>query len=137
MTDSQKVAAVVALNHLGYDVRARSGGVTVLLVQQGSPAAKVLQPDDVIVSVNGKKVASVLALRNALAAKRPGTTVRIGYRRDGKVRTAAIETVADPRTRSGRSSASRPLTTSRSSCRSGSGSMPVASVARRPDSPSR
>ena len=96
MTDSQKVAAVVALNHLGYNVRARSGGVTVLLVQQGSPAAKVLQPDDVIVSVNGKKVASVLALRNALAAKRPGTTVRIGYRRDGKVRTAAIETVADP-----------------------------------------
>ena len=34
MTDSQKIAAVVALKHLGYKVGASSGGVTVLLVQR-------------------------------------------------------------------------------------------------------
>jgi PDZ domain-containing protein len=97
MTDSQKIAAVVALSDLGYKVRGRSGGVTVLLIQEGAPAAAVLRPGDVIVSANGRKVASVLALRAALAARRPGATVRIGFRRDGKVRETTIKTVPDPR----------------------------------------
>jgi PDZ domain-containing protein len=96
MTDSQKIAAVVALSQLGYRVRARSGGVTVLLVQAGAPAARVLRPGDVIVSANGRKVASVLALRAALAARRPGASVRIDYRRGGKVHGATIKTVPDP-----------------------------------------
>ena len=96
MTDSQKISAVVALKHLGYKVRARSGGVTVLLVQKGAPAANALRPGDVIVSANGRKVASVLALRTVLAAKRPGATVKVGFRRAGKVREATIKTVADP-----------------------------------------
>ena len=96
MTDSQKISAVVALKQLGYKVRARSGGVTVLLVQNGAPAADVLRPGDVIVSANGRKVASVSALRAVLAAKRPGATVRVGFRRAGEVREATIKTVADP-----------------------------------------
>jgi Lon-like protease len=96
MTDSQKISAVVALKHLGYKVSARSGGVTVLLVEKGAPAADVLRPGDVIVSANGRKVASVLALRTVLAAKQPGATVRVGFRRAGKVRQATIKTVADP-----------------------------------------
>jgi PDZ domain-containing protein len=41
-------------------------------------------------------VASVSALRAVLAAKRPGATVRVGFRRAGKVREATIKTVADP-----------------------------------------
>ena len=96
MTDSQKIAAVVALKHLGYKVGASSGGVTVLLVQKGAPAANVLLPGDVIISANGRKVTSVLALRAVLANKRPGAVVRIAFRRDGKVREATIKTVADP-----------------------------------------
>jgi Lon-like protease len=96
MTDSQKISAVVALKHLGYKVSARSGGVTVLLVEKGAPAADVLRPGDVIVSANGREVASVLALRTVLAAKQPGATVRVGFRRAGKVRQATIKTVADP-----------------------------------------
>ena len=96
MTDSQKIAAVVALKHLGYKVGASSGGVTVLLVQKGAPAANVLLPGDVIVSANGRKVTSVLALRSVLANKRPGAVVKIAFRRDGKVREATIKTVADP-----------------------------------------
>ncbi|HEY8842364.1 MAG TPA: PDZ domain-containing protein [Gaiellaceae bacterium] len=96
MTDSQKISAVVALKHLGYKVSARSGGVTVLLVEKGAPAADVLRPGDVIVSANGRTVASVLALRTVLAAKQPGATVRVGFRRAGKVRQATIKTVADP-----------------------------------------
>lgn len=96
MTDSQKIAAVVALDRLGYKVSAHSGGVTVLLVQAGAPAADVIRPGDVIVSASGRKVTSVLGLRTVLAAKRPGATVRIGFRRGGEVLEATITTVPDP-----------------------------------------
>ncbi|HSB39137.1 MAG TPA: PDZ domain-containing protein [Gaiellaceae bacterium] len=96
MTESQKVAAVVALRHLGYRVAARSGGVTIVLVDPHAPAAKVLRTSDVIVSADGKKVTSVIGLRAVLAKHRPGDLVRIGYRRDGKVRAATIKTVSDP-----------------------------------------
>jgi PDZ domain-containing protein len=96
MSVSQKVAAVVALRHLGYKVRARSGGVTIVLVQRGAQAAKVLRTSDVIVSADGKKVTSVLRLRAILAKHRPGDLVRVGFRRGGKLHEATIRTVADP-----------------------------------------
>ena len=96
MTESQKVAAVVALNHLGYKVKATTGGVTIVLVEQGAPAAKVLRTSDVIVAADGHKVSSVANLRALLAKHRPGDVVRITFVRDGKRMTVAIKTVADP-----------------------------------------
>jgi Lon-like protease len=96
MTESQKVAAVVALDHLGYKVQAKSSGVTIVLVQKGAPAAKVLRTSDVIVSVDGQKVTSVLGLRAILAKHHPGDRVRVGFRRGGKLEEATIQTVADP-----------------------------------------
>jgi PDZ domain-containing protein len=96
MQQSQKVAAVVALQHLGYKVGARSDGVTIVLVDPSAPAAKVLRTNDVILTADGQKVTSVVRLRAVLAKRRPGDTVRITYRRDGKVRSAAIKTIADP-----------------------------------------
>jgi PDZ domain-containing protein len=99
MTDSQKIAAVVALSRLGYKVKAQFGGVSVLVVQSSAPAAKVLQPGDVIVAAAGRKVASVRALRKVLAQRRPGDIVTIRYRRDSKTREAMLRTVADPQNR--------------------------------------
>jgi PDZ domain-containing protein len=96
MSESQKVAAIVALNHLGYKVKPRTGGVTIVLVQPGTPAAKVLRTSDVIVSADGKKVTSVTGLRAILAKHHPGDVVRIGFRRNGKLMSATIKTVADP-----------------------------------------
>jgi PDZ domain-containing protein len=96
MTESQKVAAVVALDHLGYKVRASTGGVTIVLVEQGTPAAKVLRTSDMIVAADGHKVTSVTKLRAILAKHRPGDVVQITFVRDGKRMTAAIKTVADP-----------------------------------------
>ena len=96
MTESQKVAAVVALNHLGYKVKATTGGVTIVLVEQGAPAAKVLRTSDVIVAADGHKVSSVANLRALLAKHRPGDVVRITFVRDGKRMTVAIKTVPDP-----------------------------------------
>jgi PDZ domain-containing protein len=96
MTESQKVAAVVALDHLGYKVRARSGGVTIVLVDPQAPAAKILRTSDVIVSADGRQVTSVQRLRTILATHRPGDKVRIGFRRGGKLMAATIKTIADP-----------------------------------------
>jgi PDZ domain-containing protein len=96
MSESQKVAAVVALNQLGYKVRARSGGVTVILVQDDAPAASVLRTGDVIVSADGRKVTSVVGLRAILARHRPGDRVRIGFRRGNRREEATIRTVSDP-----------------------------------------
>jgi len=96
MLESQKVAAVVALKHLGYKVKARSDGVTIVLVDPHAPASKILETGDVIVSADGQKVTSVVRLRAILAKHRPGDRVRIEFRRDGKVRNATIKTIADP-----------------------------------------
>ncbi len=96
MTESQKVAAIVALNHLGYKVRARSGGVIVVLVEPHTPAAKVLKTSDTIVEADGKKVTSVNRLREILAKHKPGEKVTIVYRRGDKTQTATIKTVPDP-----------------------------------------
>jgi Lon-like protease len=96
MDESQKVAAVVALNQLGYNVQARSDGVSVILVQKGSPAASVLRTGDVIVSADGRKVTSVFGLRAILAKHRPGDRVRIGFRRGDRREVATIRTISDP-----------------------------------------
>jgi len=96
MDESQKVAAVVALNQLGYNVQARSDGVSVILVQKGSPAASVLRTGDVIVSADGRKVTSVFGLRAILAKHRPGDRVRIGFRRGDRREVATIQTISDP-----------------------------------------
>jgi PDZ domain-containing protein len=96
MSESQKVAAVVALEHLGYKVRARTGGVTVVLVEKGAPAARVIRTGDVIVEADGKKVTSVIGLREILARHRPGDRVRIGFRRGHRREDVTIRTVPDP-----------------------------------------
>jgi PDZ domain-containing protein len=96
MTDSQKIAAVVALSRLGYKVRGRSGGINVLLVEANAPAAAVLRPGDVIVGADGRATKTVLQLRAALARHRPGDRVTIRYRRRGRIHQATVKTVADP-----------------------------------------
>jgi Lon-like protease len=96
MTESQKIAAVVALRQLGRKVTASSGGVIVVVVEPNTPAAKVLKTSDLIVSAAGKKVTSVVGLRAILASHKPGDPVKVVYRRGGQTRTATIRTVADP-----------------------------------------
>ena len=96
MADSQKVAPYVALKLLGYKVGARSDGVTVLSVESSAPAAKTLQPGDVILAVGGHPVTTVLGLRALLAHKHPGDVVTVRFRRGGKVEQAQITTTSDP-----------------------------------------
>jgi PDZ domain-containing protein len=96
MADSQKVAPYVALKILGYKVSANSAGVTVLSVQGSAPAAKALDPGDVILGVDRHSVTTVLGLRALLAKDRPGMRVRVRFRRNGQVKQVAVKTVPDP-----------------------------------------
>ena len=96
MSDSQKVAPYVALKLLGYKPTARSGGVTILAVEPKAPASKVLQPNDVISAVDGTAIQTVAELRAQLARKRPGSKIRLRYRRGRRTQESTLRTIADP-----------------------------------------
>jgi serine protease Do len=63
-------------------------GVLISSVRPGKAADKAgLQPNDVIVSVDGTPIKDGDQLVDNITARRPGTTVTIGYLRDGKKMT--------------------------------------------------
>ena len=94
MLDSQKVAPYVALKLLGYEVSERNVGVSVLQVEKGAPAEKVLQAGDVILAVDGRAVKTIGDLHGILGSKHPGERLRIRFRRGGAVRNAPVTTTA-------------------------------------------
>ena len=54
-------------------------------VQPGGPADKAgLKPGDIIVAIDGRSIKDGTDLVNEIASRRPGSTVRLGYMRDGK-----------------------------------------------------
>ncbi|MDQ1576618.1 MAG: Lon-like protease [Microbacteriaceae bacterium] len=95
MIDSQKDAIAAALNKLGYHF---PQAVAVKQVAAGYPAVGVLKVGDEIVSVNGKPVAGVQSLRDALAKNGVGKPAQIGI-----VRAKAPQTVTITPVKSGTS----------------------------------
>jgi PDZ domain-containing protein len=93
---SQQVAAAVALRTAGYKVSARPDGVTVSTLIQGSNAAKVLNPDDVIVAVNGVGTPTVSKLRAQLSGLKIGDVVKLVVRRASRKVDVSVRTIADP-----------------------------------------
>jgi Do/DeqQ family serine protease len=66
-------------------------GALIASVENGSPADKGgLKRGDLIVEMNGKKVADSTSLRNMVSADSPGTKVDIKFIREGKVQTVSI-----------------------------------------------
>ena len=64
------------------------GGELISSVDQGSAAERAgLKQGDVIVGINGERIADNNALRNRIASTRPGTTIAVDVVRDGKPRT--------------------------------------------------
>ena len=60
-------------------------GVLVQEVQPGGPADKAgLKPGDIITEIDGRTVKDGDDLVNEIASRRPGSTIRLGYLRDGK-----------------------------------------------------
>ncbi|GAA3765115.1 trypsin-like peptidase domain-containing protein [Terriglobus aquaticus] len=67
------------------------GGVLVSSVTPGLPAAKAgLQPQDVITTIDGKPVKDGDDLVANISARKPGSTVQIGYLRGTEQRTATV-----------------------------------------------
>jgi PDZ domain-containing protein len=95
MIDSQKDAIAAALNNLGYHF---PQAVAVKQVATGYPAVGVLKVGDEIVSVNGKPVAGVQSLRDALAKNGVAKPAQIGI-----VRAQAPQTVTITPVKSGTS----------------------------------
>lgn len=75
MADSKTTAQVLALRQLGYTNL--GVGAEVVDVQPGLPAAGVLKPNDVIVSIDGKPVATSSDAVAAIRARAAGDTLRM------------------------------------------------------------
>jgi len=70
-------------------------GVLVQGVQPGGPADKAgLKPGDIITHVDGRPIKDGDDLVNEIASRRPGSSIRLGYIRDGKPSDATV-TVGD------------------------------------------
>ncbi len=99
MDTSKLVAITVALEELGYDVPIRTTGAVVRQIIQGSPAAEVLQIDDVIVAVDGEPVDAPAEIGTLLQPGGPGAEHLLEVERPaGSAETTkvAISTMADP-----------------------------------------
>ncbi|MDR3727369.1 MAG: trypsin-like peptidase domain-containing protein [Terracidiphilus sp.] len=60
-------------------------GVLVQEVTPGGPADKAgLKQGDIVISIDGRSIKDGNDLVNEIASRRPGSTVRLGYMRDGK-----------------------------------------------------
>ena len=96
MARSEKVAAAVALRKAGFDVKTTAKGALVEAGASDAPAAAKLAEGDGIVAARGKSTPTPLALRNAFTGVHPGDDVVLRVRRDGKVETITVKTVASP-----------------------------------------
>jgi PDZ domain-containing protein len=96
MVRSEDVAAAVALRELGYDVEADPDGVIVEAIDPAAPAAGDLQPTDVIVGADGKRVRTPADLRRQLEPLDPGGPVTLDVRRGDERRQLEVRTTAAP-----------------------------------------
>lgn len=80
MTDSQDKARKVALERLGYEVRAIPKGAFIEDIDPSFPVAKVMKPGAVVVGADGKPVRNRQDLVDAIAAHKPGQEIRLRIR---------------------------------------------------------
>ena len=95
MTSSQDAAVAAALRELGYDIRTVPG---VAAVGKGTPADGVLEAGDLILSIDGVRLRTLTALRNAIQKVPDGRSVPLRIKRDGTTQTVEVTpTVQDDR----------------------------------------
>ncbi len=97
MQQSQQTAAAVALHTLGKKVTTIENGAQVLAIDPGFPAEGKLEPEDVIVAIDGKAVHTVADLHADLVSKPIGTSFRITLLRGTKRRSVSLKTVPEAR----------------------------------------
>jgi len=70
-------------------------GVLVQEVQPGGPADKAgLKPGDIITTIDGRNIKDGDDLVNEIASRKPGSTIRLGFMRDGKSQDTTV-TIGD------------------------------------------
>lgn len=91
ITTATTTTTTTAVSHR----RTRSGAL-VEKIDPGAPAQGILQPGDLIVSVDGQPVRSWAELRSRLYLVQPGQTVLLGIWRGGSTSTVAVVLSASP-----------------------------------------
>ena len=79
---SQYLATVVAFESLGYDLAGESRGLLIVRSDPDSPNREVVQPGDILTSVDGAEIKSFENLRDALSKQSPGKLQAV-LQRDG------------------------------------------------------
>jgi PDZ domain-containing protein len=92
MTGSQEAATAAAMGALKVPFTTR---ITIAGFTRGAPAAKSLKAGDVVVAVNGAKVADLDGLRDQLQRVKAGQPVTVRVQRGGKDSEATVVTQAD------------------------------------------
>lgn len=92
---SKRQAQQVALAALGYS-RPDGDGARVRATVAGAPAHEQLLPGDVIIGIDGRRVATTCDVGRAVDSHEIGDEVLIVVRRDGNERDIQIETAANP-----------------------------------------
>jgi PDZ domain-containing protein len=108
MTGAKDRATYVALKAAGFDVTRKNGPAIIDYIvcqkvnaartkcDQEAPAAKVLKPNDTIISINGTKITRLDDISPVLKAVKAGDTVQVVIGRDGKESTVAVQTIQAP-----------------------------------------
>jgi PDZ domain-containing protein len=89
MVSSQELASVAALGALGLGVELR------IVDALPGPAAEVLKPDDVLVSIDGTMVRDFEHLLRVLSAIPAGSTITVAIRRSGQSEEVTLRTLDD------------------------------------------
>jgi PDZ domain-containing protein len=92
---SQQIASAVALRALGYKVKIKLDGVPVVEVSGNSDAAGKVEPGDVILAVDGKRVYTTPQLRAAVGKHKIGDPLHLRLRRNGKVQEVDVRATRD------------------------------------------
>src|SRR6202043_3435108 len=72
MAESQLTAKSVALRQLGYSVPEHDVGVTIYVIDPGSPASSSLQVGEVVTSIDNTPTTNPVALQKAVRSHQPG-----------------------------------------------------------------
>jgi len=96
MNRSERIASVVALRALGYDIEATPKGALVIGVATGAPASTKIEPGDVVVAVDDTSVRTPDELRREIGRREPGRDVRLTVERAGTRLQLTVGTVPSP-----------------------------------------
>lgn len=95
MENSQANARQVALSELGLD-RPSGDGAKVVTTITGAPADGVLEPDDIIVAIDGQPIETTCDVGEAIDLHDTGDEITVAVKRDGKERSFDLELVPNP-----------------------------------------